>query len=112
MIKADRRYIQNGDVTQTVKFSVPAPSNAYLRFSGIGTIDVSLDGGPYQRAVKAQSSQLPGIGNYHPEHFSSYWMPVPKGTQLVTLRFSADGWYTTNFDMIAKDFAIWSLSGN
>ncbi len=97
MIKADRRYILNGDVTQTVKFEVPAPSNAYLRFSGIGTIDVSLNGGPYQKAGKAQSSQLPGIGDYHPEHFSSYWMTVPKGTQTVTLRFSADGWYTPNF---------------
>jgi hypothetical protein len=113
IIKADRRYIDKDDApaNQTVTFDKPAPANAFLRFSGIGTIEVSFNGGTYQKAVKAQSSGLPGIGNYHPEHLSSYWMPVPQGTRTVKLRFSADDWYSTGLPMIAKDFAIWSLGG-
>lgn len=108
IIKADKRYIKNGDASQAITFSTPAPANAYLRFSGIGKIDVSFDGGPYQAAVKAQSSELPGIGEYHPEHLSSYWTPIPQGSKSVKFRFSADSWYTTGYPMIAKDFAIWS----
>ena len=112
MIKADRRYILKDDSINTINFDVPAPSNAYLRFSGIGTIEVSLNGGSYQKATKAQSSQLPGVGDYHPEHLSNYWMTVPKGTQTVAFRFKPDGWYHTGLPMIAKDFAIWSLVGD
>ena len=97
MIKADRRYIQNGDVTQTVKFEVPAPSNAYLRFSGIGTIDVSLNGGPYQKAGQGPIVAVHWYWRLSSRTFLQDWMPVPKGTQTVTLRFSADGWYTPNF---------------
>lgn len=113
MIKGDRRFVSAEDAPadQVVNFAAPAPANAFLRFSGVGTIQVSLNGGPFQAAVKAQSSELPGIGTYHPEHFSSYWMPVPSGTQSVQLRFNGDDWYTTSFPMLAKDFAIWSLSG-
>jgi hypothetical protein len=113
MIKADRRFIDKADpANQTVTFAAPAPKNAYLRFSGVGTIEVSLNGGPFQPAVKARSSELPGMGDYHAEHMSSYWMAVPAGTRTVQFRFSDDGWYTTEYAMIAKDFAIWSLGGN
>jgi hypothetical protein len=107
MIKADKRYVSKDDADPTVTFNSPAPANSFLRFSGIGTIEVSFNGSAFQKAVKAQSSDLPGIGDYHPEHMSNYWMAVPQGTQTVTFRFSDDSWYTTGLPMIAKDFAIW-----
>jgi hypothetical protein len=112
IIKADRRYVLKGDASNVVTFNSPAPANAFLRFSGIGTIEVSFNGGPFQPAVKAQSSALPGIGDYHPEHMSNYWTSIPQGTHTVGFRFSNDDWYTTSYEMIAKDFAIWSLGGN
>lgn len=113
MIKADRRFVINGDPNPVVVFNAPAPAGAFLRFSGIGTIDLSFDGRTFIHATKAQSSELPGIGNYHPEHLSNYWVSIPQGTQTVKLRFSDDDWYTTaSFSMIAKDFAIWSFSNN
>ncbi len=108
MIKADKRYISKDDANRTLTFNLPAPSNSFLRFSGIGTIEVSFNGGAYQKALKAQSSGLPGNGGvYHPEHMSNYWMSIPQGTKTVTFRFSADGFYTTGYAMIAKDFTIW-----
>ena len=109
MIEADRRYVLKGDPNQVVNFAAPAPASAFLRFSGIGKIEVSFNNGPFVPATKAQSSQLPGIGAYHPEHLSNYWVSAPQGTETIKLRFSNDDWYTTSFDMIAKDFAIWSL---
>ncbi len=112
IIKADKRYVINGDTSQVITFSAPAPANAFLRFSGIGKIEVSIDGGAYKMAAKAQSSELPGIGEYHPEHLSNYWTAIPQGAQSVKFRFSDDSWYTTGYPMIAKDFAIWSLEEN
>jgi hypothetical protein len=110
MVQANQRIVRNGDASQAVAFAAPAPSNAFLRFAGIGRIEVSFDGRQYIPAVKAQSSGL--SSNYHPEHLSSYWMPVPQGAQRVWLRFSDDSWYTTSFEMIARDFSIWSLQSN
>ena len=106
MIKADRRYVTD-ETNPKVTFERPAPANAYLRFSGIGTIQVSFDGGrSWQAARKQPSSAL--TDDYHPEHLSSYWLPIAPGARSVSFRFGPDGWYKD--DYIAKDFAIWSLS--
>lgn len=102
IIRANQRYVQNNG---TVTFAAPAPQNARLRFSGIGTVEVSFDGGnTWQKAQKSQEKLRA------PEHFSSYWTPVPAGTQQVKFRFSKDGWYEGPF--LAKDFAFWSLDGS
>ncbi|MGE0600073.1 MAG: carboxypeptidase regulatory-like domain-containing protein [Dehalococcoidia bacterium] len=105
VIHADQRYIDSP--TQTLSFLTPAPANAFLRFSGIGIIEVSLDGGSYQPALRAKTAGL--SDGFHAEHMSNYWMPVPQGTRTLKLRFSADSWY--NGPYIAKDFAIWSTGG-
>lgn len=112
MIKGDHRYVSKDgtDLERTMTFASPAPVNSYLRFSGIGVIEVSFDGGSFQPATKAASSELLGYGIYHPEHFSSYWVAMPQGTTSVTFQFSSDGWYTTSYEMIAKDITIWSLT--
>jgi hypothetical protein len=102
MIKADTRYVENG---QTITFSQPAPANSYLRFSGIGTIKVSLNGGAAQSVPKQPSTKTGGA-----EHFSNYWMSVPQGTKTVTFQIGADS-YVSGSTLRAKDFAIWSLNG-
>ena len=100
IIKGDRRFVDS--VNQPVTFASPAPTNAMLRFSAVGIVDVSFDGGAtYQRAVRQWAS----ANGIHPEHMSSYWTPIPTGTSSVKFRFSADGWYPGPF--IAKDFALW-----
>lgn len=105
VVRADQRYIDGP--TQTLTFAAPAPANSFLRFSGVGVIDVSLDGGSYQPALRAKTAGL--ADGFHPEHMSSYWMPVPQGTRTLKLKFSADSWYNGPF--IAKDFALWSSGG-
>lgn len=105
IVKADRRYINAP--SQVLTFTQPAPTNAFLRFSGIGAIDVAFDGGPYQPATRAQTAGLPS--GFHPEHMSNYWMPIPAGTRSLTLRLGPDTWYAGPF--IAKDFAIFATSG-
>ena len=102
IIRATQRTVQNNG---TVTFAAPAPQNARLRFSAIGTVDVSFDGGKtWSRAQKSQQELAKA------EHFSSYWTPVPAGTTQVQFRFSRDSWYEGPF--LAKDFAFWSLDGS
>jgi hypothetical protein len=92
IIKANQRFTTGG----TVHFTAPAPANSWLRFSGIGTVKV--DG---QTVAPVEF-----IG--HPEHFSSYFVPIAQGKTSVTFAFSADTWYTGPFR--AKDISIWSKS--
>ncbi len=81
-----------------VTFDSPAPANAWLRFTAIGT--VTVDGVPITRQVSSG----------HPEHMSSYFIPIAQGTQSVTLGFAADSWYAGPF--IAQDFSIWAQQGS
>lgn len=107
MIKANKRTINTA--TETLSFIQPAPENAYLRFSAVGNVDVSFDNGvTYAPALRQLGSAEAG-GQHHPEHFSSYWTPIPSGTQIVKLKFSGDGWYNGAWPYLAKDFAIWAL---
>ena len=103
MIKADRRYLDNN--SQLLTFASPAPTGSFLHFSGTGGFELSWNGGAYSRAVRQ-----PSTGEYHPEHGTSYFVPVPTGASQLRIRFIDDGWYTTDFGMIAKDFSIWSLN--
>ena len=100
IIKADQRYIDGP--TQTLTFDAPAPPNSHVRFTSIGSTQVSFNGGPFQAASVAIGSAQ---GN-HPEHLSNYWMPVPVGTTTMKMKWSPDSWYQGPY--IAKDFAIWS----
>ena len=98
MIKADRRYVDPSS-PDTVTFDAPAPADANLRFSAMGEdVQVSFDGRTWEDAAKPPQSIDNGL------LFSSYWTPVPEGTQQVQVRARA-GWLPS---WIAKDFAIWS----
>jgi hypothetical protein len=112
IIKADRRYIANGigiDTTDTVSFDQPAPQNSYLRFSAVGVVEYSLNNGqtftlaPLQKASRSIDGTR-GIGTAN-----NYFIPIPAGTQSVKFRLSGESWYM-GFPLIAKDFAIWSLT--
>jgi hypothetical protein len=84
-----------------ITFPAAAPKSAFLRFSGIGKIDVSLDGGKTWQAAQRQVQRDDFV-----EHFSSYWTPIRAGTSSVTLRgqrFYGGPWYV-------RDIAIWSAS--
>jgi hypothetical protein len=96
MIKADRRYTTGG----AVSFQQPAPAGSFLRFSAI--CRVAIDGVVAQRAASVGDS-------YHPEHMSSYFVPIAAGKSSVNISFSNDDWYSG--PCIAKDFSIWSRGG-
>jgi hypothetical protein len=99
----ERSVHQSG--ATTVHFPAPAPAGAFLRFSAIGpqgsTYTVSYDGGAtwVSPAVQAQTGK-------HDEHFSSYWTPIPAGTQSVMFR--GKSWW--GGDWWVRDPAIWALS--
>jgi len=99
--RGNRRYIDNKN--QTLNFTKPAPQNSYLRFNGIGKIEVSYNGNPF---VEAQKAGWAKNHAWDPKHFASYWTQIPQGTKSLRLKFSPDGNYTGPF--IAKDFSIWS----
>ncbi|OAI41820.1 hypothetical protein AYO38_03460 [bacterium SCGC AG-212-C10] len=80
----------------TVSFASPAPAGAMLRFGAVCKVKIN--------------GQLvdPAVPTGHPEHFSSYFVPIAAGTTQVSMSFADDGWYTTRFGCAAEDFAIWS----
>lgn len=100
LIKSDQRYVQSE--SELVTFDAPAPANAFLRFAALGNVQVSFDGGAYVTAERQWEAQN------RPEGASSFWTPIPEGTQTVRFRFNDRSWYSGPF--IAKDFAIWSTS--
>ena len=100
IIPAEQRYAE--DERQPVTFAEAAPANAMLRFAAIGKVEVSFDGG----AFKAAEKQFATKNGDHPEHFSSYWTPIPEGARSVRLRFRKDDWYEGPY--FAADFSIWA----
>lgn len=81
-------------------FPSPAPANAFLRFSGIGnSIDVSFDGGATWSTARTQIQE-----RTQPDHFMSYWMPIPEG--VFQVKFRGHDWYNGIWQ--ARDLSIWS----
>jgi hypothetical protein len=93
----------HADGATTVHFPSPAPANAYLRFSGIGTTQVSFNGGTSWQMAQRQAQKVENAG-----HFSSYWTPVPAGVTSVMFKGTGDRWYQGPWWV--RDPAIWSLS--
>ena len=82
-------------------FAAPAPAGAHLRFTGIGrNLAVSVDGGSTWQAAQRQA-YAQQLGE---EHFSSYWTPVPAGTQSVLIR--GNDWFAGAW--IASNVGIWA----
>ncbi|MEM7205380.1 MAG: hypothetical protein AAF628_34310 [Planctomycetota bacterium] len=108
VIHADRRFVL-GSAPQPVVFERPAPAGSFVRFSALGDPQIAFDGGPFQPATR-QDGSLEAAGEHAFDHFSSYWMPIPAGTQQIDLQLPGEGyWASQGLETLAKDFAIWSL---
>lgn len=100
ILRADRRFV---DPTSPgpLSFPAPAPSNAHLRFSGIGNgFRISTDGGATWVPAQLQAQE-----EYHSDHFRSYWTPIPAGT--TTVHVDCQNWWGGRCH--ARDISIWSL---
>lgn len=101
LIHGDIRLITDSTPSNRITFDRPAPEDAYLRFGGIGhNMEVSFDnGGSWQAAVQ-QEHVMPDVE----QHFTSYWMPIPEGTQ--TVRFRGENWFAGEW--AARDITVWA----
>lgn len=75
LIQGDSFVLRPGSAH--VNFSAPAPAGAKLRFSAVGTVDVSFANG----AVGSFARAVPQGGMGDELHASSYWLDVPAGTR-------------------------------
>jgi hypothetical protein len=82
-----------------VTFAAPAPAGSYLKFTAIGVVQVSYDGGKTYTA--AQHSLLDGYA-FDQSRFNSYVTPVPVGVTSVQFKLSGD-WYGPGY---ARDFSL------
>jgi hypothetical protein len=99
MLRADQRAV-DAEATQ-LRFPAPAPENAYLRFAGIGNqLELSCDGGKTWQLALKQSQEKSAE-----EHFSSYWTPIPAGTESI--QFRGDDWWGGSW--VARDISIWAF---
>ena len=100
LIKATTRATDASINGGRIEFNAPAPADAYLRFSAIGTsLEVSFDEGATWQSALRQTQELDVV-----EHFSSYFTPITAGTSTVLLR--GQDWWGGPWH--ARDFSIWS----
>ena len=98
ILNADRR---SADPASPQLTFAPAPANAHLRFTGIGrNLALSFDGGRTWTAAQLQAYEQQ-LGE---EHFSSYWTPIPAGTQSVLFR--GTDWFAGPW--MVRNATIWS----
>jgi len=83
-------------------FSSPTPPGSYLRFSGLGNWQYSVNGGQSWAPVARQAME-----SDRPEHAQSYWQPLPEGVTKVLLRGLTDG-----AGVVARDVHVWSLNAD
>ena len=102
ILQPDRSF---SDATTGPQLSFPAaPANAHLRFTAIGkSPEVSFNGGATWQAAQPQAYEQQ-LGE---EHFSSYWTPIPTGTQRV--QFRATDWFAGSW--LVRSASIWSADG-
>jgi hypothetical protein len=104
MERSIERFADERD--DTVTFERGAGADSWLRFSAIGKPEVSFDDGRSWVEARRQDGLGQLEGDHHPEHFSSYWMEIPKGVASLRIRFESDDWYSGPW--FAEGFAIWS----
>ena len=101
IIHGDTRLITDSTSSNRITFDRPAPADAYIRFGGIGfDLELSFDNGRTWQAAVQQEHVMPDVE----QHFTSYWMPIPEGTQSV--RFRGENWYAGEW--AARDITVWA----
>ena len=87
-------------VSAALLFSAPAPANAHLRFAGIGqNLEVSFDDGRTWQSAELQAQE-----KIKEDHFQSYWMPIPAGTN--SMQFRGEKWWGGRW--LVRDISIWA----
>lgn len=100
IFRANQRHV-DPTTPPDITLPAPAPTNAFLRFAGVGPhIEVSFDGGQTWR-----SAQAPNQNEFIAEHFWSYWMPIPSGVSGLQIR--GQDWYGGVW--MVRDISVWSL---
>jgi hypothetical protein len=106
MLRGDLQSV-NSNTRGEVCFSSLAPASSYLRFAGVGQIQVSFNGGrTFAPAQLAAQVGPHGDGSPQVGLFASYWTPIPAGTSSVVFRgidWWAGPWWV-------RDPSIWSRS--
>jgi hypothetical protein len=102
ILNADQMAAHQG--TDTVHFPAAAPAGSFLRFAGLGTLQVSFNGGAPVKPQLAVQGGNKGQGITDPSQYASYWTPVPAGT--TSARFSGQDWWGGPW--WAQGIAIWS----
>lgn len=101
IIASDRRAATAS--APTLRLTRAAPSNAHVRFSGIGSeMEIRFDDGEWQPALPQATQHATAI-----EHFASYWQPIPEGTAAITIR--GGDWYGNPWQV--RDLSVWSPVG-
>ena len=95
-------YIQRVAQQNTGGFltTQPAPAGAFLRFSAI--CRPVIDG--------VMPPKMTDTG--HPEHFSSYLVPIAQGSTSHTVGFVGDDWYDVGQGCLAKDISVFAQDGS
>lgn len=103
IIKGNEKGV-NSTTSNKVTFPSPAPANAFLKFSGVGTIQASYDNGATYKTI----AKLPQEKD-QAEHFSNYFTPIPKDTTSVLFKGSADRYIS---QWMVRDPAIYAESAS
>jgi len=91
--------VATGENPVLVQFPRSAPNSAHLRFAARGNqIEVSFNNGATWQQAQRQAQERTIL-----DHASSFWTPIPAGTQTVLLREAGGnkGWH-------ARDISIWA----
>jgi hypothetical protein len=102
LIRAKDRVI-SPSTTNNTTFPVPAPAGSFLRFNGIGALQVSFDGGKTWAAPQTQQES-----KHVTTHFENYWTPIPQGATSVL--FQGQSWFGGPW--YARDLAVWSQNAS
>ncbi len=82
--------------TTTIHAVAPAPAGSYLRFESL--CRPSVNGTPATKMVDGG----------HPDHASSYMVPIAAGSTQWAISLGNDGWYDGYAGCLAQGFSVWS----
>ena len=106
MLRGSRQAVNEG-TTSVVCFPGAAPAQSWLRFAGVGQIEVSFDAGRHFAPATAAAQVGPhNEGSPQVGLFASYWMPAPAGASSVVFR--GQEWWGGPWWV--RDPALWSRS--
>jgi hypothetical protein len=99
MLRPEQPFSLHEGQDPVLKLPQAAPQGSYLRFAGLGNFEVSADGGKSWQPARVQGA------NRAPEHFASYWTPVPAGTTEVSIRGQRNA---SNLPWWVEDVSVWA----